>query len=210
MSRIARLWNGAGLLTLGGVLLSGVVARGDDGPPLATQLNDLGRQALAQGASSVARTFFQKALQLDPGNAEATRGLKDSKAATETSDAGGLPGGRASPAASRGSPGHHATAGRRRPRHPRPRNLLSPKPRSRRASRPRTSPGNSLPMTSSSVSRRLATRSPLVSPAPHSARCARLSLPFVPRATSPKAFARLWTRESRLKCCSPSAMRSGS
>src|SRR4051794_11990844 len=83
MSRIARLWNGAGLLTLGGVLLSGVVARGDDGPPLATQLNDLGRQALAQGASSVAQSFFQKALQLDPGNAEATRGLKDSKAATD-------------------------------------------------------------------------------------------------------------------------------
>ena len=69
MSRTARLWKGAGLMTLGGVLLSGVVAFGDDGPPLATQLNDLGRQALAQGASAMAQTFFQKALQLDPGNA---------------------------------------------------------------------------------------------------------------------------------------------
>ena len=81
MSRTARLWKGAGLLTLGGVLLSGVVARGDDGPPLASQLNDLGRQALAQGATAMAQTFFQKALALDPGNADAARGLKDTKAA---------------------------------------------------------------------------------------------------------------------------------
>ena len=60
------LWKGAGLLTLGGVLLSGVVALGDDGPPLASQLNDLGRQALAQGATAMAQTFFQKALRLIP------------------------------------------------------------------------------------------------------------------------------------------------
>ena len=33
----------------------------------------------------MAQTFFQKALQLDPGNAEATRGLKESKAARQTS-----------------------------------------------------------------------------------------------------------------------------
>ena len=81
MSRTARLWKGAGLLTLAGVLLSGVLAHGDDGPPLASQLNDLGRQALAQGATAMAQTFFQKALALDPGNADATRGLKDTKAA---------------------------------------------------------------------------------------------------------------------------------
>ncbi|MGZ3396298.1 MAG: hypothetical protein ACXWPK_19340 [Isosphaeraceae bacterium] len=80
MSRTARLWKGAGLLTLSGVLLSGVVALGDDGPPLASQLNDLGRQALAQGATAMAQTFFQKALALDPGNADAPRGLKDTKA----------------------------------------------------------------------------------------------------------------------------------
>jgi len=84
MSRTARLWKGAGLLTLGGVLLSGVVALGDDGPPLASQLNDLGRQALAQGATAMAQTFFQKALTLDPGNADATRGLKDTKAAQDS------------------------------------------------------------------------------------------------------------------------------
>ncbi|MGC1719057.1 MAG: hypothetical protein WA746_08725, partial [Isosphaeraceae bacterium] len=80
MSRTARLWKGAGLLTLSGVLLSGVVALGDDGPPLASQLNDLGGQALAQGATAMAQTFFQKALALDPGNADAARGLKDTKA----------------------------------------------------------------------------------------------------------------------------------
>ena len=79
MSRTTRLWKGAGLLTLGGALLSGVTARGDDGPPLASQLNDLGHQALAQGANVMAQSFFQKALDLDPGNADATRGLKESK-----------------------------------------------------------------------------------------------------------------------------------
>ena len=80
MSRTAQLWKGAGLLTLGGALLSGVVARGDDGPPLAVQLIDLGRQAQAQGAGVMAQTFYQKALQLDPNNAAAIRGLKDLKA----------------------------------------------------------------------------------------------------------------------------------
>ena len=77
------MWKGAGLATLGGVLLSGVLARGDDGPPLANQLSELGRQALAQGANSMARTFFQKALQLDPGNAQAQRGLEQAKAARD-------------------------------------------------------------------------------------------------------------------------------
>src|SRR4051795_10878090 len=84
MSRTARLWKGAGLLTLGGALLSGVVARGDDGPPLAVQLIDLGRQAQAQGAGAMAQTFYQKALQLDPNNAAAIRGLKDLKASKDS------------------------------------------------------------------------------------------------------------------------------
>ncbi len=83
MSRTARMWKGAGLATLGGVLLSGVLARGDDGPPLASQLSELGRQALAQGANSMAQTFFQKALQLDPSNAQAQRGLEQAKAARD-------------------------------------------------------------------------------------------------------------------------------
>src|SRR3954452_924843 len=83
MSRTARLWKGAGLMTLGGVLLSGVVARGDDGPPLAVQLTDLGRQAWAQGSGAMAQTFYQKALQLDPATAAAIRGLKEIKSAKD-------------------------------------------------------------------------------------------------------------------------------
>ena len=62
MSRTARLWRGAGFLMLGGVLLSGVSAFGADEPPISDQLTDLGRQALAQGASATAKTFFTKAL----------------------------------------------------------------------------------------------------------------------------------------------------
>src|SRR5262249_39060407 len=51
-------------------------ARGDDaGPPLSRQLTDLGRQALAQGHPAEARAFFQKALDLDPQNADARRAL---------------------------------------------------------------------------------------------------------------------------------------
>ncbi len=80
MSRTSRPWKGAGLLTLGGIVLSGVVALGDDRPPLASQLNDLGRQALAQGATAMAQTFFQKALVIDPGNTDATKGLRETKA----------------------------------------------------------------------------------------------------------------------------------
>ena len=145
MSRTARLWKGAGLMTLGGVLLSGVVARGEDGPPLASQLNDLGRQALAQGATSMAQTFFQKALQLDPGNAEATRGLKDSKAEQDRilrvafQDAAGTKPA-TPPAVARG----RCPADRRR------RN----RPRSRKATAKKMSSGNSSPTTSSSGSRR--------------------------------------------------------
>jgi hypothetical protein len=70
-------------LTLGGVLLSGAMARGEDGPPLAAQLTDLGRQALAQGAPGMAQSFFQKALELEPGNNDAARGLKESQAARD-------------------------------------------------------------------------------------------------------------------------------
>ena len=79
MSRTARLWKGAGLLTFSGVLLSSSAARGDDTPPLTDQLTNLGRQALAQGAGGMARSFFQKALQLDPANTDATKGLKRRK-----------------------------------------------------------------------------------------------------------------------------------
>ena len=83
MSRTARLWKGAGALALGGALLSSSATRGDDQPPLADQLTDLGRQALAQGAGGMARSFFQKALQLDPSNAGAAKGLGEAKAAED-------------------------------------------------------------------------------------------------------------------------------
>jgi hypothetical protein len=77
MYQAARVWRCAGFLMLGGVLLSGVSAFGADEPPLSDQLTDLGRQALSQGASATARTFFEKALNLDPSNSGAARGLKD-------------------------------------------------------------------------------------------------------------------------------------
>jgi hypothetical protein len=64
---------------LGGVLLSGATTFGAEDPPLSKQLADLGRQALAQGAAPTAQTFFQKALQLDPQNAAAARGLAETK-----------------------------------------------------------------------------------------------------------------------------------
>ena len=76
MSRTTQLWRGAGFLMLGGVLLSGVSTFGADETPLSNQLSELGRQALAQGAKAQAKTFFQKALLLDPTNDKAARGLR--------------------------------------------------------------------------------------------------------------------------------------
>jgi hypothetical protein len=51
------------------------MARGEPPPALADQLLDLGRQALAQGATAQAETFYRKVLTLDPGNANARRAL---------------------------------------------------------------------------------------------------------------------------------------
>jgi tetratricopeptide (TPR) repeat protein len=79
MSRTARLWRGAGFLSLGSLLLAGVSAFADDDPPLSQQLTDLGRQALAQGAATTAETFFQRAIKLDPNNKLAAQGLEQSK-----------------------------------------------------------------------------------------------------------------------------------
>ena len=77
MLRITRLWRGIAPLTLGGLILTGATTRGDDASPLARQLTDLGRQALAQGQTKQARTFFLKALELDPNDARAKRGMAD-------------------------------------------------------------------------------------------------------------------------------------
>jgi hypothetical protein len=59
------------------VLQSGVQTLAADDPPLAAQMADVARQALAQGATDTARTFFEKALSLDPANAAAKRGLQE-------------------------------------------------------------------------------------------------------------------------------------
>ena len=75
MYQATRVWKCAGFLMLGGTLLSGVSAFGADEPPLSDQLTELGRQALSQGASASAQTFFEKALKLDASNAGAARSI---------------------------------------------------------------------------------------------------------------------------------------
>src|SRR3954454_24032247 len=75
MSRTARLWKVAGPLAVGGLLLSGVLVRAAEPPPLSKQLSDLGRQALAQGEGGQAQTFFRKALEIDPAYTAASQGL---------------------------------------------------------------------------------------------------------------------------------------
>ena len=73
MNRNTRPWKGIGPLTLGGLILSGSLALADEAPPLARQLTDLGRQALAQGNRAQANKFFKKALELSPGDHEVIR-----------------------------------------------------------------------------------------------------------------------------------------
>ncbi len=79
MLRTARLRKGVGplTLTLAGLVLGGTAAQADSTSDLARQLTDLGQQALAQGQEAQARTFFRKALDLDPADAAARRGLND-------------------------------------------------------------------------------------------------------------------------------------
>ncbi len=79
MFRTAHPWKGAGVLMLGGALLSGASAFGADEPTLSDQLSDLGRQALAQGNGANAKSFFKTALELDPTNKKASRGLAESE-----------------------------------------------------------------------------------------------------------------------------------
>ena len=78
MPRTARLWKGAGPLTLGGLLLCGTIAAGAEPaapPPLSQQLVSLARQAAASGRPADAASFYRQALKLDPKNAEARAGL---------------------------------------------------------------------------------------------------------------------------------------
>jgi hypothetical protein len=83
MSGTSRPWRGAGLLLLGGALLTGARVFGADEPPMSNQLADLGQQALAQGATRAAEKFFKGSLELDPANQAATDGLKEVKRADE-------------------------------------------------------------------------------------------------------------------------------
>src|SRR3954451_20348717 len=78
MNRRDRGWPGglSSLWAMGGLLLVGAMARGESPPPLADQLLDLGRQAVAQGAIAQAETFYRKASTLDPGHAGARRALE--------------------------------------------------------------------------------------------------------------------------------------
>lgn len=75
MNRSARLWKGVGPLALGGLLLGGSAALGDEPNPLSSQLVGLGRQAQDQGRNGHAVAFYRQALKLDPSNAEARRAL---------------------------------------------------------------------------------------------------------------------------------------
>ena len=83
MSRTASPWRGAGLLLLLGGLFSGSAVLGDDEPSMTSQLADLGRQALAQGANRAAESFFKQALELDPKNQDASDGLAETKRANK-------------------------------------------------------------------------------------------------------------------------------
>ena len=138
MSRTARLCKGAGSLALGSLLLSGVVARAAEPPPLSRQLSELGRQALAQGQTAQARTFFRKALQLDPNNAEASRALSRQGGVVRVAlqDPPPVPTGDEAPAPEAETAGDRAARRRARPgprRRPRPRRRRpTPRPRPRR------------------------------------------------------------------------------
>jgi tetratricopeptide (TPR) repeat protein len=84
MPPTARSWRGTGLVTLLSLLLFGVSTSGAEDLSLSKQLTELGRQARAQGSVPTARTFYQKALQLDPTNQVAARALAELKPAGES------------------------------------------------------------------------------------------------------------------------------
>ncbi len=76
MFRTERLWSGIGLAALGGLLVFCVPAGAAEPASKPEQLVDLGRQALDQSYPDIAQAFFRKALELEPGNADAKRGLE--------------------------------------------------------------------------------------------------------------------------------------
>ncbi len=91
MSRLTRTWKpvGLGFGLLAGLALSASSSEAHDPPPLARQLNDLGRQAVNQNQPAAARGFFERVLELDRANPEALRALE---ALAETERAAQNPG----------------------------------------------------------------------------------------------------------------------
>src|ERR1700722_2603945 len=80
--RSSKSWQSGTAGLFFGLALAWPSARAESpAPSLPTQLVELGRQALAQGAVPTAQTFYRKALQLDPTNKAAARGLEESKRA---------------------------------------------------------------------------------------------------------------------------------
>src|SRR4051794_6098816 len=75
MNRLQFRWPGELWWSLCGLLVAGAMARGESPSPLADQLLDLGRQAMAQGAHAQAKTFYQKVLTLEPGHVGARQAL---------------------------------------------------------------------------------------------------------------------------------------
>jgi hypothetical protein len=77
VSRSAKTWRHGAAGLLCGLAMAGPTSRAEPPPPpLPSQLVDLGRQALAAGSEDDARRFFRKAVELEPGNAEARHALE--------------------------------------------------------------------------------------------------------------------------------------
>lgn len=76
MPQSLRLWKGIALSGLAGLLIAGTSAFAAEAPPLTEQLTTLGQQAMDQGESALAQSFYKKALELDPKNAKAKQGLE--------------------------------------------------------------------------------------------------------------------------------------
>ena len=77
MIRSARLWKGAGPMTLGGLLLISAAAMAADPPALSDQLIGLAKQAKREGRRAEAARFYAEALKLAPNNLEAKRGFDE-------------------------------------------------------------------------------------------------------------------------------------
>ena len=85
MSRTARPWRGAGLLLLGGALLSGVIGLWRRRAADFQSTRGPGPAGPRPGGRRTAETFFKKALELDPANACGSRDSSSSSVPTSVS-----------------------------------------------------------------------------------------------------------------------------